>query len=170
MCKFASTSAPGFRTLATDVREWVIEAPAVVQGRWEIEDEENDVRMWNEINEQRMASPMVSRTLSLNLLGYTCHCQGAEELETDLDRLPESTYRPLYATSDLSAPPLVSSSPRLQPTFAHSNGAVRSSETSGMASTQHHKNTDTNFSFMRIEPTHRERFRCSLPLWQRPIT
>lgn len=60
MCKFGSTSAPGFRTLSTDVREWVIDAPAVIKGRWKIEDEENDVRLWNEINERRMATPMVS--------------------------------------------------------------------------------------------------------------
>jgi hypothetical protein len=74
MCKFGSTSAPGFRTLATDIREWAIEAPAVIKGRWEIEDEENDFRMWNEIHEQRMASPMVSRNLPLPLPHYICPC------------------------------------------------------------------------------------------------
>ncbi len=59
MCKFAGPNAPGFRTLSTDVREWVLEAPAVIEARWKIEDKENDVRMWNEIIERRMASPMV---------------------------------------------------------------------------------------------------------------
>lgn len=58
MCKFSSASAPGYRTVSTDIRQWVLEAPAVIQVRWQVEQEETVVKMENEINER--ISPRVS--------------------------------------------------------------------------------------------------------------
>lgn len=63
MCKFASTSAPGFRTLATDIREWIADAPDIIQGRWKVEEEENNVRDRSDLRERM--SPMVSSSLAL---------------------------------------------------------------------------------------------------------
>jgi hypothetical protein len=62
LCKFASPSAPGFRALSTDIREWIIEAPAVIHGRWKAEEEDANRRMRNEIQEHIF--PLVSRPLS----------------------------------------------------------------------------------------------------------
>lgn len=61
MCKFPTMSAPGFRTLSTDIRGWVIEAPEVIQGRWILEEQETQVREFHE----RMCL-QVGTTLSLS--------------------------------------------------------------------------------------------------------
>ncbi|KJZ77161.1 hypothetical protein HIM_03482 [Hirsutella minnesotensis 3608] len=58
MCKFASASAPGFRALSTDMRQWVLDAPALIGVRWEVEEQERAARMRNEIHERM--SPFVS--------------------------------------------------------------------------------------------------------------
>lgn len=58
MCKFAGPSAPGFRTLSTDVRQWVLDAPGVIRLRWAVEDEEGKRRVRCEIQER--ISPLVS--------------------------------------------------------------------------------------------------------------
>ncbi|CAG9941268.1 unnamed protein product [Clonostachys rosea f. rosea IK726] len=60
LCKFASPSAPGFRALSTDIREWIIEAPAVIHGRWKAEEEDANRRMRNEIQEHIF--PLVTET------------------------------------------------------------------------------------------------------------
>ncbi|KAK7433394.1 hypothetical protein QQZ08_000334 [Neonectria magnoliae] len=52
MCKFDGPSAPGYRNISTDIRQWVMDAPAVVQVRWEVEEEERRARMRNEISER----------------------------------------------------------------------------------------------------------------------
>lgn len=58
MCKFSSASAPGYRTVSTDIRQWVLDAPAVVQVRWQVEEEETALKMRNELHERM--SPLVS--------------------------------------------------------------------------------------------------------------
>lgn len=62
MCKFASASAPGFRALSTDIRQWILDAPALIAVRWEVEGLERTARMRNEIHERM--SPFVSRPLT----------------------------------------------------------------------------------------------------------
>ncbi|POR35533.1 Lipase-like protein [Tolypocladium paradoxum] len=59
MCKFASASAPGYRALSTDIRQWVLDAPALIDVRWDIEERERAARMRNEIHER--ISPFVSQ-------------------------------------------------------------------------------------------------------------
>lgn len=58
LCKFGSSSAPGFRALSTDIRQWVLEAPMIVDARWEAEQAEMSARVRNEIHER--ISPFVS--------------------------------------------------------------------------------------------------------------
>lgn len=58
MCKFSSSSAPGYRALSTDIRHWVIEAPVVIKVRWQMEDEEREMRMRSEVKER--LSPLFS--------------------------------------------------------------------------------------------------------------
>lgn len=57
MCKFDSPHAPGFRAVSTDIRQWVIEAPSLIQRRWVAEECERSARMQNEITERM--SPFV---------------------------------------------------------------------------------------------------------------
>lgn len=52
MCKFASPSAPGYRNISTDIRQWIIDAPAMIQVRWEVEEEERRARIRNEMSER----------------------------------------------------------------------------------------------------------------------
>lgn len=59
MCKFASASAPGYRALSTDLRQWVMDAPTLIAVRWTIEERERTARVHNEIHER--ISPFVSR-------------------------------------------------------------------------------------------------------------
>jgi hypothetical protein len=61
MCKFASSNAPGFRTLSTDIRCWVQEAPGVIQGRWVLEERETQVREFHE----RMCQQVGTHTLEV---------------------------------------------------------------------------------------------------------
>lgn len=58
MCKFDSPIAPGYRNVSTVIRQWVHEAPAMIQGRWEVEEEEKKARARNEIIER--AKPFVT--------------------------------------------------------------------------------------------------------------
>ena len=58
MCKFDSASAPGFRTVSTAIRDWVGEAPQVIEVRWAIEEEDRLARARHDIDERRM--PFVS--------------------------------------------------------------------------------------------------------------
>ena len=58
MCKFDSVHAPGYRLISTEIREWARDAPAVVNMRWQMEEEEMANRMRHEIQERM--SPYVS--------------------------------------------------------------------------------------------------------------
>lgn len=58
MCKFDSKNAPGYRTVATSIRDWVGEAPDVISTRWRVEEDEKLARAKHEI-EERM-KPWVS--------------------------------------------------------------------------------------------------------------
>ena len=44
MCKFESTSSPGFRNIATTIQQWADKAPYLVQGRWFVEEQESHNR------------------------------------------------------------------------------------------------------------------------------
>ncbi|KAI1377925.1 hypothetical protein F4677DRAFT_443844 [Hypoxylon crocopeplum] len=52
MCKFESRNAPGYRTVATAIRDWVVDAPDVITTRWRIEDDEKLARAKHEIEER----------------------------------------------------------------------------------------------------------------------
>ncbi|KAI0886796.1 uncharacterized protein GGS22DRAFT_158690 [Annulohypoxylon maeteangense] len=52
MCKFESRNAPGYRTIATAIREWVVDAPDVIATRWRVEDDEKLARAKHEIEER----------------------------------------------------------------------------------------------------------------------
>lgn len=52
MCKFDSKNAPGYRTIATAIREWVSDAPDVVATRWRVEEDEKLARAKHEIEER----------------------------------------------------------------------------------------------------------------------
>ncbi|KAL7619546.1 hypothetical protein AAE478_010086 [Parahypoxylon ruwenzoriense] len=52
MCKFESRNAPGYRTIATAVRDWVIDSPDVIATRWRIEEDEKLARAKHEIEER----------------------------------------------------------------------------------------------------------------------
>ncbi|KAI1855087.1 hypothetical protein JX265_012275 [Neoarthrinium moseri] len=52
MCKFESKNAPGYRTVATSIRDWVGEAPDVVRTRWRVEEDEKLARAKHEIEER----------------------------------------------------------------------------------------------------------------------
>ena len=58
MCKFDGETAPGYRTVSTALRDWVGEAPSVIQVRWALEDEDRSERARREADERRM--PFVS--------------------------------------------------------------------------------------------------------------
>ncbi|KAI5462346.1 hypothetical protein BGZ63DRAFT_383588 [Mariannaea sp. PMI_226] len=65
MCKFSSPNAPGYRNISTDIRQWVIDAPAMIQVRWEVEEEESRARARREASERMTPyagpSPRVSQ-------------------------------------------------------------------------------------------------------------
>jgi hypothetical protein len=44
MCKFASETAPGYRTISTAIRSWIADAPNVIPIRWEVEEDHRRVR------------------------------------------------------------------------------------------------------------------------------
>ena len=52
MCKFEHRNSPGFRTIATAIRDWVMDAPDVIVTRWRVEDEEKLARAKHEIEER----------------------------------------------------------------------------------------------------------------------
>ena len=52
MCKFESENAPGYRTVAIAIRDWVVDAPDVIATRWRIEVEEKLVRAQHDIDEK----------------------------------------------------------------------------------------------------------------------
>lgn len=54
MCKFDGPSAPGFRTMVTSIKEWVKEAPPVIEVRWTVEQEDRVARARREIEERRL--------------------------------------------------------------------------------------------------------------------
>lgn len=58
MCKFDNPSAPGFRTVSTDLRAWSLEAPSIIADRWIIEDEDRAARVRHDIRER--VSPYMS--------------------------------------------------------------------------------------------------------------
>lgn len=51
MCKFEGVDAPGYHTVSTAIREWVLEAPPVIQVRWAVEEEDRKERARQAINE-----------------------------------------------------------------------------------------------------------------------
>ncbi|KAH8888599.1 hypothetical protein GQ53DRAFT_871628 [Thozetella sp. PMI_491] len=44
MCKFDGPNAPGWRTVSTAIREWVADAPQVIQIRWKVEEDDRALR------------------------------------------------------------------------------------------------------------------------------
>ncbi|KXJ90246.1 P-loop containing nucleoside triphosphate hydrolase protein, partial [Microdochium bolleyi] len=52
MCKFDGVGAPGYRTMMTAIRDWVLAAPTVVATRWRVEDEDRFARAQHEIAER----------------------------------------------------------------------------------------------------------------------
>lgn len=58
LCRFASADAPGYRALSTDVRQWVRDAPLVIQVRWAAEEQEQAIRMKADLQERM--SPFAS--------------------------------------------------------------------------------------------------------------
>ncbi|KAI0017119.1 hypothetical protein F4780DRAFT_782650 [Xylariomycetidae sp. FL0641] len=52
MCKFDSKNAPGYRTVATALRDWVAGAPDVISTRWRVEEDEKLARAKHEIEER----------------------------------------------------------------------------------------------------------------------
>ncbi|KAF9873583.1 LipA and NB-ARC domain-containing protein [Colletotrichum karsti] len=52
MCKFDDTNAPGYRNVSTAIREWAMEAPVVIQTRWEVEQEQRRSQAHNEAVER----------------------------------------------------------------------------------------------------------------------
>ncbi|KAI0411562.1 hypothetical protein F5X98DRAFT_357038 [Xylaria grammica] len=52
MCKFDSRNAPGYRTIASAIREWVLDAPDVVATRWRVEEDDKLARAKHEIEER----------------------------------------------------------------------------------------------------------------------
>ncbi|KAI8964167.1 hypothetical protein F5Y11DRAFT_316813 [Daldinia sp. FL1419] len=52
MCKFESRNAPGYRTIATALRDWVTAAPDVITTRWRVEEDELLARAKHEIEER----------------------------------------------------------------------------------------------------------------------
>ncbi|KAI0381475.1 hypothetical protein F5Y04DRAFT_255575 [Hypomontagnella monticulosa] len=52
MCKFDNKNAPGYRTIATALREWALDAPDVIATRWRVEEDEKLQRAKHEIEER----------------------------------------------------------------------------------------------------------------------
>jgi hypothetical protein len=58
MCKFATATAPGYRTIATAIRDWIGDAGLTISRRWASEEEARARRAFDEISERQ--SPFVS--------------------------------------------------------------------------------------------------------------
>ncbi|CAJ2509255.1 Uu.00g142810.m01.CDS01 [Anthostomella pinea] len=52
MCKFDGKNAPGYRTVAIAIREWVMDASDVIATRWRVEEDEKLARAKHEIEER----------------------------------------------------------------------------------------------------------------------
>ncbi|KAJ2977583.1 hypothetical protein NUW58_g7764 [Xylaria curta] len=52
MAKFDGRNAPGYRTISTAIREWVLDAPEVIATRWRVEEDEKLARAKHEIEER----------------------------------------------------------------------------------------------------------------------
>ncbi|KFA75868.1 hypothetical protein S40288_01931 [Stachybotrys chartarum IBT 40288] len=63
LCRFASADAPGYRALSTDARQWVRDAPLVIQVRWAAEEQEQAIRM--RVDLQERMSPFADQTQAL---------------------------------------------------------------------------------------------------------
>jgi pimeloyl-ACP methyl ester carboxylesterase len=53
ICKFNNANSPGFSTMTTAIRDWVFDAPIVVEDRWTVEEEQSLARVQQD-NEERM--------------------------------------------------------------------------------------------------------------------
>jgi len=74
MCKFDSVNAPGFRTVSTAIRDWVAEAPGLIQGRWAVEEEERLARARHDIGERMrpiMSPPRTGQPQTTDLVYRT---------------------------------------------------------------------------------------------------
>ncbi|OAA59840.1 hypothetical protein SPI_06038 [Niveomyces insectorum RCEF 264] len=54
LCKFDGPNAPGYRTITMAIREWIAEAPQIIEVRWAVEAEDRAARARREIEERRM--------------------------------------------------------------------------------------------------------------------
>ncbi|KAI1429014.1 hypothetical protein F5Y12DRAFT_588025 [Xylaria sp. FL1777] len=52
MCKFDGNGSPGYRTIASAIRQWVLDAPDVITTRWRVEEDEKLARAKHEIEER----------------------------------------------------------------------------------------------------------------------
>ncbi|QBZ62364.1 hypothetical protein PoMZ_11244 [Pyricularia oryzae] len=105
MAKFDSDSAPGYRMVSTTLREWVTEAPNVIQVRWGVEDEERQARARNDINEQIRAfrppqsASGQSRSSASETFRPNSYNIGREEEMRDLHKKLMDKGRRAYGTS-----------------------------------------------------------------------
>ncbi|KAI1385789.1 uncharacterized protein F4822DRAFT_438318 [Hypoxylon trugodes] len=94
MCKFDSRNAPGYRTIATAIREWVLDCPDVIATRWRVEDDERLARAKHEI-EERMKPWVCSRPKSNNSNHENQAGQGSSRLPA-LPFLESSSYHEYF--------------------------------------------------------------------------
>ncbi|KAI8631832.1 hypothetical protein F5Y19DRAFT_492784 [Xylariaceae sp. FL1651] len=87
MCKFDSKNAPGYRTVATAIREWVVNAPDVITTRWRIEEEERMARAKHDI-EERMKPWIRSQRLHQSGQGTSIPQQ---DNDTTLSKIPHQS-------------------------------------------------------------------------------
>ncbi|ELQ43822.1 hypothetical protein OOU_Y34scaffold00126g25 [Pyricularia oryzae Y34] len=105
MAKFDSDNAPGYRMVSTTLREWVTEAPNVIQVRWGVEDEERQARARNDINEQIRAfrppqsASGQSRSSASETFRPNSYNIGREEEMRDLHKKLMDKGRRAYGTS-----------------------------------------------------------------------
>ncbi|RDA85220.1 hypothetical protein CP532_3265 [Ophiocordyceps camponoti-leonardi (nom. inval.)] len=97
MCKFSSASAPGYRALSTDIRQWVLDAPSLIAVRWEAEEQERAARVRNEMHERMFptssssswAHDVASRNSFLLERGRLPPCQ--KQLTPEMEMLMSTT-------------------------------------------------------------------------------
>ncbi|KAK3192019.1 hypothetical protein K4F52_002064 [Lecanicillium sp. MT-2017a] len=85
MCKFDNANAPGFRALTTDMRQWILDAPALIAGRWAVEEDELSARVRHEIHER--ISPFVISHQQQYHHQQQQHCITAATLEPSPSQL-----------------------------------------------------------------------------------
>ncbi|KAJ1325828.1 protein SERAC1 [Microdochium nivale] len=68
MCKFDSIGAPGYRTMMTAIRDWVLAAPTVISTRWRVEDEDRFARAQHEIAERMQSWSNSQQVAATNTL------------------------------------------------------------------------------------------------------